>query len=284
MKQAKNFIDNKIDKASLKFTLRKYRKDIIFWSTSFIIILLIIIFICSEDEGFFLILSSLIQLISFILLYFKIEDFQNVSGLSGNSLIIYAIVILTRLLPTLIERGYTPDDKTSLWVYELSEFFSLIVVLYLLACIYELYYETSDNEIDNKLPFYYFAIPCFILALIFKADLNDNIFTDFLWAFSMYYETFAIIPQIFLFVSKKGQIEKFTSHYVALCGLSRLFSLIYWWQVFTELDSVEDYFTGYFVKYFVLGAQILQLILMGDYYYLYFKSLFKGKQMNTLDI
>ena len=100
----------------------------------------------------------------------------------------------------------------------------------------------------------------------------------------MYYETFAIIPQIFLFVSKKGQIEKFTSHYVALCGLSRLFSLIYWWQVFTELDSVEDYFTGYFVKYFVLGAQILQLILMGDYYYLYFKSLFKGKQMNTLDI
>ena len=284
MKQAKKYIDNKIDKASLKLSLRKHKKDIIFWISALVIVFLILLFVCFDDDGFFLVLSSLIQLLSFCLIFLKIEDFQNVSGLSGNSLIIYAIVFSTRFISTVFESGYIPDDTASLWIYELSTFFSFIILVYILACIYEFYSETADIQVDNKLPFYYFGIPCFIIALIFKADFNDDLLTDFLWAFSMYYETFAIIPQIVLFANKKGQIEKFTSHYIALCGLSRLFSLIFWWGTFSELNTVEDYFTGYFVKYFILGAQILQLILMGDYYYLYFKSLWKGKQINTFDI
>ena len=79
----------------------------------------------------------------------------------------------------------------------------------------------------------------------------------------MYLQTFSILPQIQLFINKKGKIENYTSHYVALCGLSTLFS-----------QSV-----GYFILFF----QCLQLIIMCDFYYLYFKSLCKGKEIDTLN-
>jgi hypothetical protein len=108
-------------------------------------------------------------------------------------------------------------------------------------------------------------------------------FCDINWAFSMYLEAVAIFPQILLFSKKRGQIESFTSHYVALCGLSRLFSLIFWWDTYEELIA-DDLLFGAYVGYFIIGSQILQLIIMADYYYLYFKSILKGQALNTLDI
>ena len=136
---------------------------------------------------------------------------------------------------------------------------------------------------DGKIPFYILVIPSLVLGIIFRSGLNNNLFCDVNWAFSMYLEALAIFPQILLFTIKKGKIESFTSHYVALCGLSRLFSLIFWWDTYEELNSPDLYF-GNYVGYFIIGAQILQLIIMADYYYLYFKSILKGQAINTMDI
>ena len=107
--------------------------------------------------------------------------------------------------------------------------------------------------------------------------------TDTFWTFAMYLQTFAIYPQINLFINKKGQIESFTSHYVALCGLSTLFSLIFWFDTYDELNSmfiVQFPFFAEYVGYIIVFTQILQLLIMADFYYLYFKSLYKGEEIN----
>ena len=271
------------DPKILMYEMKKRRKDVIFWTTIILVILLIFIFISSKDFSFFLVLSSLVQTCAFLIILLKVTNYQNCSGLSGNTIICYGILLFARLTSTLFYPGYLPTDSSGSWLYQLADLTSLLICILLIYLVYFKYKETSDLMSDSKLPFYYLAIPTYLLALIIRSSLNDNAFCDINWAFSMYLETFAIFPQILLFTIKKGQIESFTSHYVALCGLNRLFSLIFWWDTYEELYSFDLYF-GKYVGYFIIGSQILQLIIMADYYYLYFKSILKGQAMNTMDI
>ena len=271
------------DPKILLYELKRRRRDIIFWASILFIILLIFIFISSKNFSFFLVLSSLSQTFAFIIILVKVSSYHSTSGLSSNTLICYAILLFSRLTSNLFYSGYLPSDTSGTWLYQLAEILSLLICILLIYLIYFKYRETSDILLDSKLPFYFLVIPCFILALFIKSNLNDNILCDINWAFSMYLEAFAIFPQILLFSLKKGQIEKFTSHYVALCGLSRLFSLIFWWDTYEELN-VDNTFLGKYVGYFVIGAQIVQLLIMVDYYYLYFKSILKGQNLNTMNI
>ena len=271
------------DPKILMYEVKKRRKDLIFWTSIILIILLIFIFVSSKDFSFFLVLSSLVQTCAFVIILIKVTNFQNCSGLSANTLICYAILLFARLTSTLFYPGYLPSDSSGSWLYQLSDILSLFICSLLIYLIYFKYKETSDIMMDSKIPFYYIVIPSYILAIIVRSSLNGNAFCDINWAFSMYLETFSIFPQILLFTMKKGQIESFTSHYVALCGLSRLFSLIFWYDTYEELVT-DDVFSGQYIGYFIIGAQIVQLIIMADYYYLYFKSILKGQAINTMDI
>jgi hypothetical protein len=271
------------DPKILMFELKKRKKDLIFWSTIIIVILLIFIFVSSKDFSFFLVLSSLVQTCAFTIILVKVTNYQTCSGLSANTLMCYAILLFARLTSTLFYPGYLPSDSSGSWLYQLSDISSLLICCLLIYLIYYKYRETADILLDGKIPFYFLVIPCYIFSLLFRSSLNDNVFCDINWAFSMYLEALAIFPQILLFTFKKGQIETFTSHYVALCGLSRLFSLIFWWDTYEELVTDQVFF-GKYIGYFIIGAQILQLIIMADYYYLYFKSILKGQAINTMDI
>ena len=271
------------DTRILMFELKKRRKDIIFWFSVVFAILFIYIFISSKDFSFFLVLSSIVQTSAFVIILLKVTDRQNVSGLSANTLICYSILLFARLTSTLFYPGYLPNDSSGSWLYQLSDIISMLICCLLIYLLYFKYRETSDLILDNKIPFYFLVVPSYLLAVLVKSNLNNNFFCDTNWAFSMYLETVAIFPQILLFTIKKGQIEKFTSHFVALCGLNRLFSLIFWWDTYDELNLSESFF-GAYIGYFIIGAQILQLLIMADYYYLYFKSILKGNEINMMDI
>lgn len=274
---------DRINQQSLMFEFRKRKKDIIFWGSIIIAILVIFIFISSKDFSFFLVLSSLTQMFAFAIILVKVKNYQSCSGLSANTLICYFILLVARLTSTIFFSGYLPSDSSGSWLYQLSDLVSVSICGYLVYLIYYGYKETSDLMSDNKLPFYYLAIPTYLFAILAHSDLNRHALIDTNWAFSMYLESFAIFPQILLFSLKKGQIESFTSHYVALCGLSRLFSLVFWWDTYEELRC-DTFLLGYYVGYFIIASQIVQLIIMADYYYIYFKSLLRGQNINTMDI
>ena len=282
----KTIIEKFNDPEKLFFELQKRKKDVIFWIIAITIITFITIFISSQDYSFLLVLSSLTQMFAFIIVVIKVYTFQNSSGLSINTLICYALLLSARLFTNLLFTGYLPSDNSGDWFYQLTEIISLLCVLLLIYLTLIVYTETSDYT-NDKVPFYYLAIPTFILACIVHTSLNGFLPTDITWCFSMYLEAVAIFPQIQLFVVKKGQIETYTSHYVALCGLSRLLSLIFWWDTYPELNTQDGNSISLFCNYcgyFIIASQVIQLLIMIDYYYLYFKSLFKGEAMNTLNI
>jgi uncharacterized membrane protein YjdF len=282
----KTIIEKFNDPEKLFFEIQKRKKDVFFWIIAITIITFITIFISSQDYSFLLVLSSLTQMFAFIIVVIKVYTFQNSSGLSINTLICYALLLSARLFTNLLFSGYLPSDNSGDWFYQLTEIISLLCVLLLIYLTLIVYTETSDYT-NDKVPFYYLAIPTFILACIVHTSLNGFLPTDITWCFSMYLEAVAIFPQIQLFVVKKGQIETYTSHYVALCGLSRLLSLIFWWDTYPELNTQDGNSISLFCNYcgyFIIASQVIQLLIMIDYYYLYFKSLFKGEAMNTLNI
>jgi hypothetical protein len=116
----------------LKFELKKRKKDIITWLLLFLTVLIVFILISSKDFSFMLVLSSLTQLFSFIIIIIKVYNFQNCSGLSQNTLISYLLVLGGRLSSTLFYNGYLPSDDSGDWFYQLTEILSFILIIILL--------------------------------------------------------------------------------------------------------------------------------------------------------
>jgi hypothetical protein len=265
------------DPTALKFEARKRKKDIIFWIVVLVIITSAYFILSNKDYSFLLVLSSTIQMFSFLIIVIKVYNFQSSAGLSYNSILCYAIILISRLTSTLFYNGYLPADTAGDWFYQLTEIIGLSCCLCLVYMLRVSHRDTADTEKDG-VDYKYLVIPAAALALLIHPSLNRNVITDVLWTISMYLEGVAIFPQLYLFKEKKGVVEAYTSHYVALQGLSRLFSLVFWFDTFQELQEASS--KGYslfnaYVGYFVMLAQILQLLIMIDYYWHYFKSIWK---------
>merc|ERR1712139_736906 len=81
------------------------------------------------------------------------------------------------------------------------------------------------NAEQDAFPVQYLLGPCALLGLIINQD-HYSLF-EMVWAFSIYLEAVAILPQLFM-LQKQGGAESLTSHYILLLGLYRLFYLLNW--------------------------------------------------------
>lgn len=89
--------------------------------------------------------------------------------------------------------------------------------------------------------------------------LTPRSLPQILWTFSIYLESVAILPQLFM-ISKTGEAETITTHYLFFLGLYRALYLVNWiWRF---------YFEGFFDLIAVV-AGVVQTILYCDFFYLY---------------
>lgn len=119
------------------------------------------------------------------------------------------------------------------------------------------------------------AAPALVLALIFHPSLNGFALTDIAWAFALYLESVAVMPQLYVFQRQGGEIQTSTAHYVFAFGLSRLFIFIFWVSSAHELNDTASVHSGW-IGTVVLLMQVIHLVLMGDYSYYYLKALAKS--------
>lgn len=277
-------ISNKVkdlisDPQNLAYEFRKNKKNFVFWIAIIVASLIIYLCLSSKEFSFFLVLSAIFQMSSFLIILMQVHNYQNSSGISLNSMYCYLIIMITRLSSTLFYNGYLPSDTTGDWFYQFCELISLGCIGTIIFFIKRLYRETSDTELDY-VDYKYLFLPSLIVAFLVHTSLNNNILTDIAWSCSMYLEAVAIYPQLYLFQTKGGQIESYTSHYVSLQGLSRLMSLIFWYYTYEELnEEMEDSYSLFhsYTGFFLIASQAIQLILMVDFYYYYIKSLYKGE-------
>ena len=272
------------NKEKIIYEIRKRKKDIIFWGVSLSIILMILIFVCDKENSLYFVLSSMAQTLSLVIIMLRVTQYQSCSGISINYLICFIIVLITRLITNIfssydIQIGLV----NSIFLY-ISQILSLLICFFLLYLIFFEYPETSDKMIDNKIPWYYIVIPTFFVAIFFKPYIFRNWFFDLVFIYSIILESVAIYPQIILFSVKKGEIETYTSNFIAFQGLSTVFVLIFWLKNYLNLEDNYSLLLGRFSGYVVILSEILQLIIMIYYFYLYYKSVMKKTKRKKYDI
>lgn len=112
----------------------------------------------------------------------------------------------------------------------------------------------------------FLILPTLVLALLINHEFTVM---EVLWTFSIYLESVAILPQLFL-VSKTGEAESITSHYLFALGSYRGLYLLNWVYRY----YVEDYF-----DLIVIVAGLVQTVLYCDFFYLYITKVLKGKKL-----
>jgi len=201
--------------------------------------------------------GDLSHLVAVIILLLKIWKTRSCSGISGKSQILFTIVYASRYL--------------DLFTNFISLYNSVMKIVFIGASgatLYLMYFKfkaTYDRNHDT------FRIEFLLLPVLLLALIVNHEFTMFevLWTFSIYLEAVAILPQLFL-VSKTGEAESITSHYLFALGSYRALYLLNW---------VYRYYMEGFYDLIAIVAGIVQTVLYCDFFYLYVTRVLKGKAM-----
>jgi len=194
------------------------------------------------------------HIISFIILLHKIIKGKSAAGISLRTQELYAVVFCSRYVDLFWNFASMYN-----WILKVCFIGASLAIVYLMR--FGASQKASYNpEVDN-FPVVYLLAPCAVVGMLVNQD-HYSLF-EMVWAFSIYLEAVAILPQLFL-LQKQGEVENLTSHYVFALGAYRGLYLINWiFRYFTE----EDY-----VQRIVWFAGVVQTGLYCDFFWHYYQS------------
>lgn len=203
----------------------------------------------------FRLIGDLSHVLAIILLLWKIWKTRSCAGISGKSQILFALVFATRYLDlfTSFISVYNSFMKS---VFLLTTFGTCYLILHKFKATYDSNHDTFRVE--------FLVVPVGGLAVLVNHELS---LMEVLWTFSIYLESVAILPQLFM-ISKTGEAETITSHYLFALGSYRALYIFNW--------VYRYYFEGFFDLIAVV-AGCVQTILYCDFFYLYVTKVMKGR-------
>lgn len=228
-------------------------------------------FLCDRSFSAIITLAAAIQAFGFCLLRLQVKSNMGVQGLSSRTLQMYVAAYVFRLYSTLQYNGYLPVDRTGDYVYQLCDIVALVVVFSLLYSIHGTHERSYEKEHDTC-QIHFFLIGCVVLSCFVHPHLNNRTIPDIAWTAALYLEAVAMVPQLWMMTKKGGEVESLSSHYIACVFVSRLCMMGFWFNSYVELTpKVEG---SYNIPGFgVMGAQMLQVVIFGDFMLLYVKSI-----------
>ncbi|KAK7919536.1 hypothetical protein WMY93_010820 [Mugilogobius chulae] len=169
-------------------------------------------------------------------------------GISGKSQVLFALVFTTRYLDLLT--SFISLYNTTMKIIYIGCAYATVYL------IYAKFKATYDGNHDTfRVEF--LVVPVGGLAFLVNHDFSP---LEILWTFSIYLESVAILPQLFM-ISKTGEAETITTHYLFFLGLYRVL------------------FEGFF-DMIAIVAGVVQTILYCDFFYLYVTKVLKGKKLS----
>jgi len=269
----RQMINKLTDPAKLKKLLMDNMDALKFW-VPFAVAGTILFWMFSDwDFSLFLTTSSLTSMFAYLMVALKMLSSKSSRGVSLKMFECYALLIFFRLCSIIPFEGYLPYDSSGDWLYQLIEFISFILALTIVMFCRKRFAASYERESD-VFNHYYIIGACFVLALIFHPNLNGLMPFDVSWTFALYLESVAVMPQLFMFQRDK-RVEPFTTHFLAGQALSRLFSFIFWFSSYKELNDHTVTLKSY-VGQWVMIMQLIQLVVMGDFIYHYIQCIRKG--------
>ncbi|KAI8077982.1 ER lumen protein retaining receptor [Gilbertella persicaria] len=200
--------------------------------------------------------ADLMHLASIFILLLKIRKTKSCIGISFKSQLLYSVVFLTRYLDLLFKH-------ISIYNTVMKVFFigSSLYILYLMRFKYQ---ATYDASLDT------FRIEYLLVGSIIMGVASTYIYTviEIFWSFSIWLESVAILPQLFM-LQKTGEAETITTHYLFALGAYRTLYLFNW--IYRYLDE------GY-TDWVAWVAGMIQTALYSDFFYIYYTKVLQGEE------
>ena len=196
----------------------------------------------------FRLLGDLSHLFAIILLVVKVVRTKSCAGLSGKAQVLYLLVFGTRYL-----------DLFSNFISVYNTTLKILFILLTTFTIYLIYWRYKKTYDRKNEPQYVevILIPCFVLAIFINHEFSVM---EILWTFSIYLESVAILPQLFM-ISKTGKAESITASYLLFLGAYRALYLLNW--------VYRYYYEGFFDLLAIAGG-VVQTLVYCDFFYVYF--------------
>ncbi|KAL1978801.1 hypothetical protein VTN31DRAFT_1660 [Thermomyces dupontii] len=205
----------------------------------------------------FRILGDLSHLVSIGILLRKMKSSSSCSGLSFKTQFLYLVVFVTRYL----------DLFTTFTVSLYNTTFKILFISFSAYTIYLMLHEykpTNDPKLDTFKVQYLFGFSA-VLAILFPERYTV---LEILWSFSIWLESVAILPQLFM-LQRTGEAETITTHYLFALGLYRALYIPNW---------IYRYFAEGWFHPVPIVAGILQTLLYSDFFYIYYTKVLQGKK------
>jgi len=197
------------------------------------------------------------HLLAIIILLLKIWKSRSCAGISGKTQILFALVYTTRYLD-LVTNYVSLYNTVMKVVFILASYGTLVLMFYKFRATYDRNHDTFRME--------FLVAPCILLALIINHEFSV---VEIFWTFSIYLEAVAILPQLFM-LSKTGEAESITSHYLFALGIYRALYIVNW---------IYRYYVEEFFDPIAVVAGCVQTVLYADFFYLYVTRVLKGKKI-----
>ncbi|KXJ97403.1 ER lumen protein retaining receptor-domain-containing protein [Microdochium bolleyi] len=205
----------------------------------------------------FRVLADFSHLASIFILLHKMTELNGCAGISFKSQALYLVVYVTRYLDLF------STDSVYNFIFKVLFIASQSYIIYLMTSKYK---PTHDPNLDTfRVQYLVGGAAALAILLPYK-----YIASEILWAFSIWLEAVAILPQLFM-LQRTGEAETITTHYLFALGIYRGLYIPNWiWRYFSEPNHKVDYIA--------IIAGIIQTILYSDFFWIYYTKVMKGKK------
>ncbi|CDS03278.1 Putative ER lumen protein retaining receptor [Lichtheimia ramosa] len=204
----------------------------------------------------FRLVADLMHLASIVILLLKIRQSRSCVGISFKSQLLYSIVFLTRYLDLFYK--FHSLYNTCMKIFFIS---SSLYILYLMKFKYKATYDANLDTFRIE----YLLGGSAVMGLLLPYEYSV---VEVLWSFSIWLESVAILPQLFM-LQRTGEAETITTHYLFALGAYRGLYLLNW---------VYRYITEDYTDWIAWVAGLLQTALYSDFFYIYYTRVLKGRK------
>lgn len=203
----------------------------------------------------FRLVGDLSHLFSILILLIKIDKTRSAAGISFKSQALYALVFVTRYLDLL---HFISIYNTLMKLFFISSSFYII---YLMLFQFRATWDPTTDSMQYE----YLVIGSFFLSLFINQKFD---FIHVLWAFSIYLESVAILPQLFQ-LQQTGEAENITVHYLFCLGSYRALYILNW---------IYRYVFENHVDWIAIVSGVVQTAVYSDFLYIYVTRVLRGKR------
>ncbi|EDV28191.1 ER lumen protein-retaining receptor 1 [Trichoplax sp. H2] len=205
----------------------------------------------------FRLIGDMSHLAAIIILLIKIWRSRSCSGISGKSQLLFTAVFTCRYLD--LFTNFVSIYNTTMKIFFLASSYATIYLIFMK-------FKATYNRNHDTFRFELLIVVSVILALLINHEFSA---TEILWTFSIYLEAVAILPQLFM-ITKTGEAESITSHYLFALGSYRGLYILNW---------IYRYYVEGHLDWIAVLSGIVQTGLYCDFFYLYITRVMKGKNL-----